>query len=149
MFDKLNEKRIYLDACLCGIVAAVLSLISCFVSNAAFNGMCAEWVDVLVLYIPYVLLILYFGLKGLVPGLVAFFEWIAAAFVFNFVFYLAGNDSGFAIAITKVRIINFLTLFSFISCVSSGLFTTLCRKRAVAICEGLCLFTLLVIIFKF
>lgn len=149
MFDKLNEKRIYLDACFCGVVAAVLSLIRCFIGDAAFNGNCAEWIDMTAILIPYLFLVFYFGFKGLVPGLVAFIEWIVIAFVFNFVFYISGSDSGFALVMSKICILNPLTLFSFVSSVTSGLITTLCRKRAIAICEGLCLFTLLYVLFIF
>lgn len=138
MFDKLNEKRIYLDAIFCGLVASLISLayvvILQFTLNEVFDGSVLLFICI---FSPGILLTIYSALKGLVPGLVAFIEWIVLFFIICAVF--SWFDFGLAVNLgaTVSLVFGIINLFPLISSVAAGLITTLSRKRIIALIAGL------------
>ncbi|MCR5613245.1 hypothetical protein [Treponema sp.] len=138
MFDKLNEKRIYMDAIFCGLVASLISLayvvILQFTLNEVFDGSVLLFICI---FSPGILLTIYSALKGLVPGLVAFIEWIVLFFIICTVF--SWFDFGVAVNLgaTVSLVLGIINLFPLISSVAAGLITTLSRKRVIAVIVGL------------
>ena len=141
MFDKLNEKRIYLDAIFCGLVASLISLayvvILQFTLNEVFDGSVLLFICI---FAPGILLTVYSALKGLVPGLVAFIEWIVLFFIICTVFSWFDFGVSVNLGATVSLVFGIINGIAFVSSVTSGLITTLSRKRIVAVIVGLGIF---------
>lgn len=137
MFDNLNEKRIYLDACFCGVVA--------FLLEAVFNF--AMWLNfthhnytpnafIWFYFLSCILLLIYSSLKGLIPGLVAILEYSVLNFIFVFILFISNSPFDASINVAFSSGFGISNLSPYAAVIGSGLITTLTRKRKLAAVAG-------------
>lgn len=148
MFDKLNEKKngfhVYLFSAISIIYMLILDSI---LSNLYTSNFDLYFKLRLLSLIPYILIIVLFGVEGLEGGALAFLFYYVIYNLCIFAKEIYRFDISFAFIILKFGLINMVNFLWLCSCAVSGLLNRFLKNKVLASCVGICLFLLFYFLF--
>nr|WP_318660687.1 hypothetical protein [uncultured Treponema sp.] len=141
------EKKKYLDAILCGLVVSFICSIGALYIDYTIN----KNVNIMVGFgflalIPYIILIIFFGYKGILLGFLAFVETNILFLLFRLLFLAEVIPRFTFFQWVKITVLSQSMFYTLISGVIAGIVNILSSKRKISVFIGIFCFLILNIV---